>query len=87
MAIDAPLPPGEAVPGARAMRETPGKAISPVKVTLKIGDISESKPVAKGDKFVSFEVNLPAGIMRLEGRFVLEDGTEHGTYFAYVEKK
>ena len=87
VAIDAPLSPGEPVPGARSYRQQKGVAISPVKATLKIADIEQTKPVSPGDKFVSFTVDLKAGITKLHTRFIATDGTEHGAYFVYVEKK
>ena len=85
-AIDAPLPAGEQVPGTPTFRATKGVAISPVKATLKIADIKESKPVNSGDKFIAFKVKLKAGVTRLDTRFKSADGTEHGAYYVDVEK-
>ena len=86
-AIDASLEPGQPVPGTPSYRQNPGIAISPVKATLKIGNIKESSPITSGDKFVSFTVELKAGTSKLDTRFVSADGTEHGAYFVYVTKK
>ncbi|MEL6111003.1 MAG: sulfatase-like hydrolase/transferase, partial [Planctomycetota bacterium] len=86
LAIDAKLAPGAPVPGARAFRETPGKAISPVKVTLRIGEIEATLPVARGDKEVVFEMELPAQTTTMKATFETEDGVVYGSYFAYVEK-
>ena len=85
-AIDAPLPPGTPVPGARAFRETPGVKISPVKVTLEIDGIQREAEVVTGSKEVAFEVELKQGVTTLSGRFITADGEEFGTYYAYVVK-
>lgn len=85
-AIDAALEPGEDVPGVKAMRARPGKAISPAKTRLKINNKVMEKAFEQGAKEVVFQVELEAGTTQLSGRFVEADGTEYGTYYAYVEK-
>lgn len=86
-AIDAPLQAGDDVPGVQAMRARPGKAISPKLTRLKIGEIQLEKEFEPGAKEVVFEVELEAGPTQLSGRFVDAEGTEYGTYYAYVRKK
>ena len=85
--ISAPLEPGAPVPGAKAFRTTPGKAINPVKASLKIGGVFAGQDVAIGAKEVVFDVKLKAGKTKLETLFISEDGTEYGAYFVYVTKK
>jgi arylsulfatase A-like enzyme len=87
LAIDAPLKPGADVPGVRAMRTAQGKAISPVKATLKIGDITAEAPVKPGMKEVIFTLKLKAGKTQLLTLFHGAKGETHGAYFVYVKKK
>ncbi|MDA1229583.1 MAG: arylsulfatase [Planctomycetota bacterium] len=87
LAINASLPPGAAVPGAKAYRTTPGKAINPVKATLQIGEVSAELSVKPGDKEVVFNLRLAKGKTRMAGLFIGEQGEEHGAYFAYVTRK
>jgi arylsulfatase B len=87
LAIDSSLAPGAPVPGVKAFRVTPGKAIHPTKATLIIGDVSAEMPVQAGDKEVVFEVALPAGKTQMTASFEAPDGEKHGAYFAYVTKK
>jgi len=85
--IDAALPPGDPVPGSKAFRMTPGKAISPSRATLKIGELSAEAPVKAGDKEVVFNVRLVQGKTRMAALFIADDGEQHGAYYAYVTKK
>lgn len=85
--IDASLAPGEPVPGAKAYRTTPGKAIAPVKAVLEIGDTKVSRLVSPGDIEVQFEIELIAGRYELSTLFVDEAGQEFGAYFVYVNKQ
>ena len=85
-AIDAELPPGAPVPGTKAFRDTPGIKIVPEKVTLKIGESQYHAEFVPGSAEVNFEVSLKKGKTTLAGRFVTKDGTEYGTYYAYVVK-
>ena len=84
--IQAALPPGKPVPGARAFRTTPGKSIQPVKATVEIGDVSASKLLSAGDTEVVFELELKAGKTRMTALFHTEDGEQYGAYFAYVSR-
>ena len=87
LAIDAPLPAGADVPGAKAYRTTPGKAIYPVKATIMIGDVSAEAPVHAGDKEVVFKIRLPAGKTQLAALFIDSQGKTHGAYYAYVHRR
>lgn len=84
-AIDAPLPPGEDVPGAKAYRTTPGKAISAVRATLTIGDEVFTTDVASGVDEANFRVRLPAGRTTMAATLETADGETYGAYYAYVE--
>ncbi|GAB5406078.1 MAG: arylsulfatase [Aureliella sp.] len=84
-AIDQAIPAGAAVPGQKPFRSTPGAKISPTKATLKVAGKSATKLVTPGDLETVIELDLPAGRSRLEARFIADDGTEHGAYYAYVE--
>ena len=86
-AIDAPLAAGPAVPGAKAFRTTPGKAIDPGTASLVIGDVSANAKIPEGASEVTFNVRLAAGPTTMKAIFTAEDGTEHGAYYVYVEKK
>lgn len=85
--INASIPAGEAVPGERAFRETPGKAITVNKATLEIGDQQKAKEFSKDAKEVVFNMNLKKGKTRLTALFKSDDGKEYGSYFVYVTKK
>lgn len=86
LAINAPLEPGPAVPGAKAYRTTMGEPIQPNQASLTIADIEVEKAVNAGDKEVVFEVDLPVGKTRMAGLFHSPDGSKHGAYYAYVKK-
>ena len=85
--INAPLAPGADVPGVKAYRTTDGKAISPNRATIQIGDVASEAKVEPGAKEVTFNLKLKAGKTRMKALFVSEDGEEHGAYFTYVLKK
>jgi len=87
LVIDASLAAGAAVPGARAFRETPGKAIKPVKASVQIGEIKAVSEVPSGAKEITFTLQLPAGKSRLSALFETENGEKYGAYFVYVKKK
>ena len=86
LAIDAPLAAGADVPGVTPYRATVGKAISPVKATIKIGDVSATSDVKPGDKHIDFILKLPESKTRMTAQFVGSDGEIHGAYFVYVTK-
>ncbi|MEM9644067.1 MAG: arylsulfatase, partial [Planctomycetota bacterium] len=73
-AIDAPLPAGDPVPGARAYRSTPGAKVDAALATLRFGDQVLEKAVEPGSKEVLFELELPAGETTMAARFVTESG-------------
>jgi len=87
IAIDAAVPPGAAVPGTKAFRMTPGKAIQPVKASLTIGNVRATSKVQPGDKEVVFNVALKKGKTRMTALLTTADGEEFGAYYAYVTKK
>jgi arylsulfatase B len=84
--IESSLPQGAPVPGAKAFRETPGKAIAARKATLRIGDQQKSLSVPKGANEVLFELDLVPQTTTMAARFETESGEVFGAYFAYVEK-
>ncbi|MCH2182423.1 MAG: arylsulfatase [Mariniblastus sp.] len=86
-AIDAPLPAGAAVPGAKAFRETPGKSIQAVKARVQIGQLTREVDVPAGAKQVTLEMDLPAGPQQLSATFLDAAGEEYGAYFVYVERQ
>lgn len=85
-AIVAGMKPGKPVPGLRAFRETPGKAIPIVKAQLEIGEFSGEQEVRPKDSGVRFEMELEAGEVELRTFFLLENGEKLSAYFADVEK-
>ncbi len=85
--INAPLAPGADVPGVKAYRTTDGKAISPNRATIQIGDVASEAKVEPGAKEVTFNLKLKAGKTRMKALFISESGEEHGAYFTYVLKK
>lgn len=85
--LDAALPPGADVPGVSPYRARPGKPLKIVKAEIEIGDQkAESEPVKAGTHSVIFALPLKAGRTRLSARFVADDGTVYGAYYAYVRK-
>jgi arylsulfatase A-like enzyme len=81
----------EGVPAFKAVDGglPPGKALPIVRARLKIGDLDETKPVAAGDKEVTFTVKLKAGTRtQMQSWFLDADGKQLcGAYFAYVRRK
>ncbi|MCA9258426.1 MAG: arylsulfatase [Planctomycetales bacterium] len=84
--IDAALPTGKPVPGVRAYRMTPGKAIHPVTASLQIGDSQARADIHPGDREVVFKMQLPPGKTRMTALFQTADDEIYGAYFAYVRK-
>jgi arylsulfatase B len=87
LAINASLAPGEPVPGAKAFRETPGKAINAVKASLEIAGQKLEAKIKPGATEVVFNLKLPAGRTKMTGQFIEKSGEIFGSYFAYVTKK
>lgn len=85
--IQASLPAGDPVPGASAFRTAPGKAFPAVKALLKLGGQSLEKPVAAGDRSVTFRLRLKPGNDELWAKFADADGNEMGAFYAYVNKR
>ncbi len=86
LAIDAEASAEDDVPGVKAMRTQPGKAITPESVHLRIGETEWQKPYQAGAPEIVFRVELVAGQTQLAGRFLEKDGTEFGAYYAYVKR-
>lgn len=86
-AIDAALPAGADVPGVKAYRAVPGKAIEPRVARLRIGDLATEQAVAEGDEEAVFQVRLKPGKTQMEATFATADGEIYGAYYAYVEKQ
>ena len=84
--IAADLPPGADVPGVPAYRTTPGVGFPAQTATLQIADLEKETPVAKDATHARFEIDLPAGITRLQGSFIAADGKRLGSYYAIVTK-
>ena len=85
-AIDAGLTAGADVPGDKAFRARPGKAVPLTKAMISIGEQTAEMPVPPGAKEVVFKIKLPAGTMKFAPRFYTADRREFGAYYAYVEK-
>jgi arylsulfatase B len=85
--LDAGLPPGADVPGVKPYRSRPGKALKIVKAEIEIGDQkSDVEQIKPGVHSVIFVLPLKAGRTRLSARFIADDGTVYGAYYAYVRK-
>jgi len=84
--IDAAIPAGPDVPGQKAYRARPGKAFPAVKAQLKLGGQELTLPVEKGATNVKFRLKLKPGNDELWAKFIAQDGTECGAYYAYVTK-
>lgn len=80
------LPAGAMVPGDRAFRAVPGKALPITRATLQIQDQQLEQAVAQDSEEVTFSVTLKSGMTRLTGRFFTDDNKEYGAYYAVVEK-
>lgn len=87
VAIDAPLPPGDDVPGESPFRATPGDAVPAVKATVQIGEMTAEVPVEPGAKEVVLQMTLPAGKTRMTARFTTRSGHAVGAFYAYVKKR
>lgn len=84
--IVAGMEPSEPVPGLKAFRETPGKALPIESAQLKVGGFSGEQKVTADDSGVTFEMELTKGEVELETTFVLKGGETVSAYFAEVEK-
>ena len=84
--VDGGLPAGADVPGARALRAIPGKAVPITRASIQIAGKTAEMPVPAGAKEAVFQLRLPAGRTRFVARFHTVDGTEIGAYYAYVTR-
>lgn len=60
-AINAPLPAAANVPDEPTGHASPGKAVSVVAASIRIGDVIAESPVMPGAKEVVFRIALPIG--------------------------
>jgi arylsulfatase B len=86
-AIGAALPAGEDVPGVRAYRARPGKAIAVTRASIEIGGQKGDQAVGPEDREAAFRLRLNPGRARLSTRFHTADGQELGAYFVSVWKQ
>jgi arylsulfatase B len=86
VALDAGLPPGEDVPGQKAYRTTPGRALPITLATLSYGPYDKAVPVPSGAEEAVIEITMPGGPGKLEARFVTDDGEQYGAYYVVVER-
>ena len=85
--LDAGLPAGADVPGVTPYRARPGKALKIVKAEIQFGDnITKFDRIDPGTHSAILATNLKAGKQRFSARFITEDGTVYGAYYAYVTK-
>ncbi len=85
--IASDLPPAKGVPGVAAYRTTPGVGFAAKTAKLNIAGKELEAAVPGADAtHVDFEVELPAGVTKLQGTFIAADGSELGSYYAVVEK-
>lgn len=84
--ISAALEPGEPVPGTKAYRTTPGRAIDVVGASVQIGNAEAETEVPAGAKSVTLKVDLEKGVHEFWARFTTREGGEMGAYYAYVKK-
>lgn len=89
--IVASLPAASPSFGARAFRETPGKALAIQSSMLKI-DSTSGKTLFQADQKVNidsteiiFEASLPVGPINLDASFRDSQGIEYGAYYVDVE--
>lgn len=85
--LNAAVPPGDPVPGAKAYRMTDGVGLDIRSASLEIGAVKQKQNVSGASTEVVFNVTLPAGKTRMTAAFTTADGDSYGAYYAYVLKK
>ena len=85
-AADAPLAPGDPVPGEEAFRVAPGRAVAVRAASIRIGDQSRERSVSDTGAGLTFEVDLPAGPTRLTATLHTVDDEPIPAYYATVTK-
>lgn len=78
--------PGDPVPGLRAFRETPGKALPINGARISIAGQTLQIEIPEDRDEAVFELELPAGDTELDAIFTLDSGEVEGAYYAYLEK-
>lgn len=75
-----------AVPGQVSARTRVGLGIPARECVLSIGGKTYRKPVSAGDRVIVFELPLAKGSDELVGKFIREDGSAVGAYYASVRR-
>ncbi|MDF1862938.1 MAG: sulfatase-like hydrolase/transferase [Verrucomicrobiales bacterium] len=86
-AITDPVAPGDPVPGTKAFRVTPGRAIAATKATIDIAGKKLETEVSAGASSVTFDLSLSKGPAQLAARFLGDNGEVTGAFYAYVKRK
>ncbi|MEO1616592.1 MAG: arylsulfatase [Planctomycetota bacterium] len=84
--IGVAVPPGEKVPGDKAFRETPGKAVAATKATVEIAGQTKGCSVPKDAKEVELQFKLSPGKTKLTALFTTDNEEQYGAYYVYVER-
>lgn len=84
LALDDAAPEVAAPPGGAP--QLAGTVLVPKTASLTISSETQTVPVARGDIYAGFEVDVAAGPAALQTTFVLEDGQQLGAYYVEVEK-
>jgi arylsulfatase A-like enzyme len=63
-----------------------GKAIAADKARIKIGDLEQTKKIARGAKGVTFKVKLKAGETKLQTWFIDGSDNSRGAYYVYAKR-
>jgi arylsulfatase B len=86
-AITDPVAPGNPVPGTRAFRVTPGRAIAATRATIDIAGKKMETEIPAGAPSVTFDLSLSEGPAELSARFLGDKGEVTGAFYAYVRRK
>lgn len=62
-----------------------GKAIPVVTARLKVGDIEQEASVGEDDLGITFTAELNAGETRLQTWFIVDESSDIGAYYVYVD--
>ena len=63
-----------------------GRAIPLVSARLRVADYDGTQPIAPGDKFAAFTVDLQAGETLAQTYLYDAEGRDIGAYYVYVER-
>lgn len=85
--INAGMKAGDAVPGVKAFRVTPGREFATLnKATIEIAGKTVTADFEPDAVEAVLTTELPAGKTRLAAKFYSPDGNSVGAYFAYVKR-